>query len=256
MKLLECENLSIAYRRAPAIVEGLSLSLSAGAFVALLGPNGSGKSSLLRTLAGLQPPAEGRVILEGEPIYGMGAMTPGRRARGLAVVLTDPILPGLLTGRDIVAAGRLPHRPLFGPLDPESRQVIAESLSLVEATHLAERRVSEVSDGERQRLMLARALAQRPRVLLLDEPGAFLDPPHQAELFILLTELLASRIIEAVVLATHQLSLALDYADTLWLLSNRSVEETAPKRAKDAIDRAFAHEGVRFNPQRGTFIRD
>ncbi len=253
MSLLAAEALSIGYRFSPRILDELGIEIPSGRFVALLGPNGSGKSSLLRTLAGLQPPLSGNVSLDGRPLYGRRAVSVSLRARSIAVVLTEVVLPGLLTGADLVATGRLPYRPLFGPLDETDRRVIEESLELVEASHLASRRIGEVSDGERQRLMLARALAQRPRILLMDEPGAFLDPPHQAALFIMLRELVTTQRLEAVLVATHQLSLAIDHADPLWPLSGRGVEDGPPQEAENAINRAFALPGVRFSVERGTF---
>lgn len=252
-KLLELEEVTLSYRRNPAVVSDLSVSLERGSFVCLLGPNGAGKSSLLRCAAGLMPPAGGGVYLEGVPVYGPGALSSRKRATIAAVVLTDAIHPGLLKSSDVVLSGRLPYRSLLGGVDEESKRILRESLERVEALHLADRYLSELSDGERQRVLLARALAQQPRLLLLDEPAAFLDPPHQAELFLLLQDLVRSGTVEATLLATHQLPLALDHSDKLWLLSSKGLEEASPSEAEKAVDRAFGHRKVRFNARRRSF---
>lgn len=251
--LLRLQSVTISYPRNHEVVREVSTTVNPGCFIALLGPNGAGKSSLLRCAAGLTPPESGTVTLLGRSLYPPHALSPRERAATLAVVLTDPINPGLLRGWDLVISGRLPYRRLLSGLDEESRRIAMESLDRVEARHLAHRFLGELSDGERQRLLLARALAQEPRLLLLDEPGAFLDPPHQAELFNLIRKLLWEDVIDAAVVATHQLPLALEYTERLWLLSEGTLEEAKPEGAAAAIDRAFGHGAMRFDPQRRTF---
>ena len=222
MSALETHALTIGYappRRAPkAVARGLDLAVSRGDFVCLLGPNGAGKSTLLRTLAGLQKPLAGTVILEGRDLYGM---TSQERARNVAVVLTDRISPGLLTGWGLVALGRTPHTGFLGTLSPADERAVQEAVEAVGATALADRPVVELSDGERQKLMIARALAQETPLILLDEPTAFLDAARRVEILTLLRDL-AHDVGRAVIVSTHEVHLALELADSLWLMDGRA----------------------------------
>ncbi len=143
--------------------------------------------------------------------------------------------------------GRIPHRPLFGSAPrPEDERAVTTAMEQTGVTHLADRLVGELSDGERQRVLVARALAQEPRILLLDEPAAHVDPPHQTALFQLLKCLVEDEVVESVILATHHLHLALHLADTLVLVAQRAVAWGAPNTLVDtgALERAFlGHEG-------------
>jgi iron complex transport system ATP-binding protein len=221
MTALTTRALAIGYapaRRAPkSVASDLELSASRGQFVCLLGPNGAGKSTLLRTLAGLQKPLAGQVCLDGRDLY---SMTAQERARNVAVVLTDRINPGLLTGWGLVALGRTPHTGFMGTLSPADEQAVQEAVDAVGATALADRPVVELSDGERQKLMIARALAQETPLILLDEPTAFLDAPRRVEILTLLRDL-ARNADRAVIVSTHEVHLALELADALWLMNGR-----------------------------------
>lgn len=218
MTALTTHALTIGYasaRRAPkSVARDLELSVSRGQLVSLLGPNGAGKSTLLRTLAGLQRPLAGRIELDGRDLYGMTAQ---ERARHVAVVLTDRVNPGLLTGWGLVALGRAPHTGFMGTLSPSDERAVQEAVTAVGATALADRPVVELSDGERQKFMIARALAQDTPLILLDEPTAFLDAPRRVEILTLLRDL-AREVGRAVIVSTHEVHLALELADTLWLM--------------------------------------
>jgi iron complex transport system ATP-binding protein len=221
MTALQTHGLTIGYapvRRAPKSVSvGLELSVDRGQFVCLLGPNGAGKSTLLRTLAGLQKPLAGSVSIDGRDLFDMAAQ---ERARNVAVVLTERVNPGLLTGWGLVALGRAPHTGFMGTLSPADEQAVQEAVKAVGAVALADRPVVELSDGERQRLMIARALAQQTPLILLDEPTAFLDAPRRVEILSLLRDL-ARDVGRAVVVSTHEVHLALDLGDTLWLMDGQ-----------------------------------
>src|SRR5690606_22532470 len=173
--VLQAERLSVGYvqrkRRLP-VLEGIGLQLHAGEVACLLGPNGAGKSTLLRTLVGSQPALDGTVRLDGDDI---AAMTPKERARRLSVVLTDRIDVGFLTARALARLGRTPHVGWFAKLADNDHDIVDWALEAAGASSIADRMVHELSDGERQRVMIARALAQQPRLLVLDEPTAFLD---------------------------------------------------------------------------------
>lgn len=237
---------------------GLDLSLARGELTCLLGPNGSGKSTLLRTLAGMQAPLAGDVDLAGEPLTGLTAL---ERARRLAVVLTDRLDVGMMTGADLVALGRHPYTGWSGRLAPRDHAVVRWAMQALAATPFADRRVVELSDGERQRVVIARALAQEPTVLALDEPTAFVDVPRRVELTQTLRHL-ARECELAVLLTTHDLDLAVRVADTVWLLepgadgAPTTIHVGAPEDLvlSGAMGRAFAADEVTFDLQRGTFV--
>ncbi len=210
-------DLSVGYpsRRASRVVlRGLNLSLRAGELVCLLGPNGAGKSTLLRTLAGMQPPISGVVEIRGGDVRRMSEIDLARR---LAVVLTETPAVGALTATGVVELGRYPYAGWFGRLSARDHDVVRRVIDAAGARHLAARDYSRLSDGERQRVMIARALAQEPTVLVLDEPTAFLDVSSRCEMMRLMRRLAHDQHL-ALVLSTHDLELALRTADTVWLI--------------------------------------
>ncbi len=215
--VLRTLDLEVGYRhrrRTRVVLGHLDLEADAGQFVCVLGPNGSGKSTLLRTVSGAQSPLRGRVSLLG---HDAERMSPAERALILATVLTDRPDVGLLTVDALVALGRHPHTGWSGRLTAHDVDVVDRAVDAVGARHLRGRMFGELSDGERQRVYIARALAQEPVLLLADEPTAFLDVDGRAEIMALLAELAHDRGI-AVVTTTHELELALELADRVWLL--------------------------------------
>jgi iron complex transport system ATP-binding protein len=254
--VLETEKLAIGYparRGHPRIVaSGIDLTLGRGEMVCVLGPNGAGKSTFLRTVSGLQPPVEGRVRLEGRDIHALSAL---ERARGMSVVLTERISGGLFTSYDIVSLGRQPHTDWRGVLTRRDHEIVRRALEAVGALELAGRPVAELSDGERQRVMVGRALAQEPRVMVLDEITAFLDLPRRIEIMRLLRDL-AHRDGAAVLVSTHDLDLALRTADQLWLVAgDGQVECGGPEDLVLAgtVERTFASANVAFDLHTGAF---
>ena len=211
--LLEVEHVTFGYGGAP-VVSDASLAVSPGRFVGLLGPNGSGKSTLLRLAAGLLHPQQGSVRLEGRTLGSRGRT---EIARQVAVVPQQPLMPEAFTGWDIVVAGRTPHQGILRGTSPLDEAIVQRALALVDATHLIDRRVGEISGGERQRLLLARALAQEPAVLLLDEPTAHLDLPHQLTILDLVLRLTRESDL-AILGVFHDLNLAAAYCDELSLM--------------------------------------
>lgn len=254
---LETEDLTIGYPGArhggPSVVAAnLSLELDFGEVVCLVGPNGAGKSTLLRTISGLQPPLSGQASVAGRDVRRMGL---SERARSIAVVLTERAAVGLLTAFDLVALGRHPHIDWAGRLAARDRSVIEWALESVGAADLRDRFVQELSDGERQKVMIARALAQEPAIIILDEPTAFLDLPRRVEILGLMKELARSTK-RAVLLSTHDLDLAIRTADRLWLMgSEGAVHAGAPEDLVISGDLAcvFHAEGVAFDAAHGSF---
>lgn len=248
---LRLDALSVGYRR-HTVLTGLSAVAGRGELTILLGPNGVGKSTMIRALAGLQPPLSGGMSLDGADLTRLSTT---ERARRIAVVLTERVSPGLLTGRELVSFGRHPHTGFTGALGQRDRDVVAWALDVVDATHLADRDLSEVSDGERQRLLTARALAQEPDLLLLDEPSAFLDAPSRVALMGLLRRLATERDL-AIVVSTHEVELALRLADTAWLIDAHGTLHTGTPQqlvSEGTVSAVFDTEQLRFDPVSGTF---
>jgi iron complex transport system ATP-binding protein len=253
--LLAAQNLTIGYpaARAPKPVAGpLDFTLHPGELVALLGPNGAGKSTLLRTLAGLQAPLAGRLTLRDKDLP---ALAPPERARLLSIVLTDRVEAGGLTVLELVRLGRHPHTGWLGGLSAHDEDVVQAALAATATTAFASRRVAELSDGERQKVLLARALAQDTPVILLDEPTAHLDLPNRVALLRLLHKL-ARDTQKAILLSTHELDLALQAADRLALLTAGGVLHLGTPEdlvLDGTFAAAFAREGLAFDAATGTF---
>ena len=253
---LQASNLSIGYpqkgKDSRAVASNLNLNLNQGEFVCLLGPNGVGKSTLIRALAGMDKPLEGNIQIEGSDIRDL---TPKERARHISVVLTESLPVGMFSADAIVALGRHPHTNWTGSLSEHDRKRITEALQAVEGEALATRQVSELSDGERQKIMVARALAQEASIMLLDEPTAFLDLPRRVELMLTLRDLTRQKGL-SILLSTHDLDLALRCADKLWLFGeNNNVIEGIPESlALDgSIAAVFASESLDWDPEHGSF---
>ena len=254
--LLTAADLVVGYfaaKNKPRPVAGpLQLALGPGELVCLLGPNGAGKSTLLRTLAGLQPPLSGQLIIAGESLATLSAP---ERARQLSIVLTDRLDAGNLTVRELVRLGRHPHTGWLGGLSAHDEAQVQAALVATGTAAFAPRPVGELSDGERQKVLLARALAQDTPVVLLDEPTAHLDLPNRVALMRLLHRL-ARQTGKAILLSTHELDLALQAADRIWLLPAEGALRTGTPEdlvLSGSFAAAFVHEGLAFDAATGTF---
>lgn len=250
------ERLSIGYRLGGRGVrrvhDGLSFSLRAGELTCLLGPNGAGKSTLLKTLSGGRTLLDGELRLCGEPF---GKYSETRRSRLVGVVLTDKVYAGGLRVYQLVALGRYPYTGFFGNLGAEDRRVVDWAMEAVGVTGKAGSYVAELSDGERQKAMIAKALAQQCPVILLDEPTAFLDIISRIEVMNLLHRL-AREEHKAVLLSTHDIEQALLLADSLWLMSQQnglSCGTTEDMVLNGSLNRFFSRGDVRFDPDNGSF---
>lgn len=257
--LVEAQDLTIGYgsgkTRSAVIAANIDVELKAGEFVCLLGPNGAGKSTLIRTFAGLQKPLSGKVILNGKPI---GSYASREIARHLSVVLTERPAIGLMPVFSVVALGRYPYTNWAGRLSEKDEKMVWKAIKAVGIENLAHRLINELSDGERQKVMIARALAQEPRVMILDEATAFLDLPRRVELMLLLRRL-ASESSIAVLLSTHDLDLALRSADRLWILPRGGPLVTGIPEdlvLSGAFSSAFDGSDVVFDKHLGTFVFD
>ena len=255
MSILTTDQLAIGYfkKGKPQIIQSsLELQLRSGELVCLIGPNGTGKSTLLRTLAGLQKSVHGSIQIDGNPLHHISEQ---QKALLIALVLTDRVEVENATVRDIVALGRHPYSAWWGRLNEEDEQVIIRVLAMVHLEHKADCLLTELSDGERQRAMIAKAFAQDTPIVLLDEPTAHLDLPNRVEIMLLLHRL-AHTTNKAILMSTHELDLALQAADKIWLISeDKGVECGVPEDLvfNGSFNRVFESNAFYFNASNGNF---
>ena len=218
-ELLYTDKLSVGYGDR-TVVSDITLSAEPGQILCLIGPNGAGKSTLLKTLLRLLPPAAGAVYLEGKELRTYSERELARRS---AAMLTGRPEPELMKSAEVVAAGRYPYTGRLGILSEEDRRVVRESMEKVGVSELADTDFTHLSDGQRQRVLLARALCQEPHLLILDEPTSFLDIRHKLDFLQLLRELVRERQL-AVVMSMHELELAQRFADRLLCIRDGRVD--------------------------------
>ena len=210
---LEIQNLFASYDGRTAL-KNVSLSAADGEILGLVGPNGAGKSSLLRVISGTLAPTRGRILLDETDLLALDATA---RAKKIAVVPQGARMPEAFSAGEVVLMGRTPHLPLFGAERASDFEIAQAAMIRTDADWYAERLMGELSGGEQQRVVIARALAQEPRLLLLDEATAHLDLKHQTALWNLVRDLARSGLI--VIAALHDLNLAAQYADRLALMN-------------------------------------
>jgi iron complex transport system ATP-binding protein len=250
--MLRIEGLSVGYGRSRPVLAGIDAEVTAGAFVCILGRNGAGKSTLMRTIAGLQPALSGCARLETQDVARMRA---DERARRIAVVLTERPASAGLTVEDVVSLGRQPFTDWRGALSQEDRRVISGAFMASGAKPLARRDFNDLSDGERQRVMIAREIAQTPKLMVLDEITAFLDLPGRVQVMSLLRRH-ARQSGTIVLLSSHDLDLSLQLADSIWLLDGAGsllIGNAQQLIASGAVGRAFDTDEVTFSPALGRF---
>lgn len=253
-KAIETKKLCIGYllkgseRR--VVHESLDLCLKSGEVTCLLGLNGAGKSTLLRTLCGFQPSLGGEILFMGKPL---SSFSQAQFSLMVGVVLTEKTNAGGITVYELVSLGRHPYTGFFGRLKKEDHQIIEQSLESVGIAHKANHYVAELSDGERQKVMIAKALAQQCPIILLDEPTAFLDVTSRIETMVLLHKLAVEQD-KAILLSTHDLELAIQLADCLWLQEKgRPMMCGTPEDLimGNAFSAFFRKEGIVFDVNTG-----
>lgn len=245
---LTTHNLTTGYGH-HAVMRDLNLALPEKSLTVLIGANGSGKSTLLRTISRQQPALKGDVILDGRPIT---EYTPAALARRLALVLTERNGGGGLRVDELVAIGRNPYSGFFGRLSPDDRMAVKSALEAVGMSHKARTLSSSLSDGERQKVMIARAIAQAAPLIILDEPTAFLDVASRFEIMGLLGRLAHGQG-RTILLSTHDIAPALGAADHVWAVADGTVRagSVTELAQRGVLDRVF--DAVRFNPCRGDY---
>lgn len=251
--VLTAEALELGYRKGKtsiSLVKDISLSLEKGKLTCLLGPNGVGKSTLIKTLMGQLRPLSGKVFLQGK---GLEKFSSQELAKHIAVVLTDKISTGNLTVSQLVALGRIPHTGWWGNLAGEDREKVEAAIHATHIAYLAQSSLSELSDGQLQKVMMARALAQDGEVLILDEPTAHLDLVNRYEIMHLLKELAHSQQ-KAILVVTHDLEIALETADEFWLMQcGQPLVTGTPEDLviQGALDLLLPSDKLRFDGESG-----
>ena len=248
-------DLRIGYRlrsEEHTVAQHLTAEIAAGELTCLLGRNGAGKSTLLRTLSAFQPPLGGSIRFFGKELT---AYSDRELSHLLGVVLTDKCDLTNMTVADLVGMGRAPYTGFWGRLAAEDRQAVEEAIAAVGIESLAGRKIQTLSDGERQKCMIAKALAQQTPVILLDEPTAFLDYPSKVEIMQLLHRL-TRETGKTIFLSTHDLELALQIADRLWLMKRGEALVTGTPEdlsIEGELNRFFPQQGIAFDPETGLF---
>ena len=244
------KNLSIGYRSKNGIrkvAEGINAAIRSGELTCLLGANGVGKSTLLRTLSAFQPALSGEVFICGNELT---SYSDKELSRLIGVVLTEKPDIRNMTVRELVALGRSPYTGFWGTLHDTDWQVVDEAIDAVRIESLRERMVHTLSDGERQKVMIAKALAQQTPVIFLDEPTAFLDFPSKVEMMQLLRRL-ATEEQKTIFLSTHDVELALQLTDRIWLMEPDALYVGTPRElaTEGVLGQFIEHAGIRFDKE-------
>ena len=248
---IELRNLAIGYRskgNEKTVATSITATVNGGELTCLLGQNGIGKSTLLRTLSAFQPALGGEIFINGTAL---SSFTDKELSRHLGVVLTEKPDLRNMTARELVELGRSPYTGFWGGLTADDEQVVDDALQLVGIGTLAQRLVHTLSDGERQKVMIAKALAQQTPIIYLDEPTAFLDFPSKVEVLLLLRRICRQQQ-KTIFLSTHDLELALQVADRIWLMDREKglcIGTPAELAADGALSHFVEREDIAFDRQ-------
>ncbi len=212
---LQAENLSIGYEKSKIVFPNISFAVSEGEFIALLGVNGIGKSTLLRTISGLQKSVSGIISIEGKQFE---SVTVQERAKLISIVLTEKIFVDNISVREFISLGRMPYTGWFGNLAEEDVQEVEKVISVMKMEKLQDKLFNQISDGEKQKVLIARALCQQTPVIILDEPTAFLDFRNKKEILDLLSSISRS-MKKIIILSTHDIEASLAHCSKCWLMT-------------------------------------
>ena len=222
------------------VVENISFEVNSGEILALIGPNGGGKSTIIKALTGFLPRSRGEVLFFGE---NADKISRAELAKILSVMLTERVKPDLMTCRDVVSAGRYPYTGMFGALSAEDNAEVDNALKTVEAEELSDMDFNSISDGQRQRILLARAICQQPKILVLDEPASYLDIRHKIAFFDILKKLVREQGI-AVILSLHELDFAQKISDKIICVNGGRITLSGSPREVFAGDNIRALYGI------------
>jgi iron complex transport system ATP-binding protein len=253
--ILSTSNLSIGYKtKSSTIIIGknLNVNLREGKLIALIGANGIGKSTLLRTITGIQKPISGTVLLNEKNIHELNSLT---LAQNLSVVLTEKLPPSNLTVWELIALGRQPYTNWIGKLTPKDISKVNEAIELTQIGHLKSKMHYEISDGQLQIVLIARALAQDTPLIILDEPTTHLDLLHKVLLFKLLKKL-TQETGKCILFSTHDIDLAIQLSDEMIIMTPETVVQDQPCNLilKGSFNSLFQDEHIVFDSKKGKFV--
>jgi iron complex transport system ATP-binding protein len=254
-KAIEIQDLAIGYktkRQVKLVAERLHSTIYSGELTCILGANGIGKSTLLKTLAGFQPKLSGNIFIRGKEI---GTYSNQELSKIIGVVLTEKVDIRDMSVTELISLGRSPYTGFWGKLNKADKAIVKEAIASIKIGDLADRPVQTLSDGERQKVMIAKVLAQETPIIYLDEPTAFLDFPSKVELMRLLHRL-TRQTNKTIFLSTHDLELALQIADKLWLMGKKNeITIGSPRELalNGQLERFFRCDGVVFDRETGLF---
>lgn len=240
----QTEGLSVGYHN-KTLIRDISFGIKKGEILTLIGPNGSGKSTILKSITKQLSAIKGVVYLDKKNLYQLSSR---ETAKKLSVVLTDRIRPEMMTCKEVVASGRYPYTNQFGTLTKRDHEVVVESLKKVHALDLKDKEFTDISDGQKQRILLARAIAQEPEVIVLDEPTSFLDIKHKIELLSILSEMAKEKQI-TVIMSLHEIDLAPKISDRIMCVNGEVIERFGTP------EEIFTEEIIRtlYNMQEGSY---
>jgi iron complex transport system ATP-binding protein len=254
--LLQTEKLEVGYNNSGhtiiSLLKNLSLHVNSGELITLIGPNGCGKSTLIKTLVGLIPELSGQIKIAGKTEKQLGS---AEKSQLLGVVLTEPVYEKNMTAYDIVSLGRYQYTNWFGRLEEYDKNKVNKALAQVGLEHKKYSRLNELSDGERQRAMIAKVLAQDVDLIILDEPTAHLDLPNRMEMLLLLRQI-SHESGKGILLSTHELGLALQVSDIVWLIErNQELCQSLPEDLilSGKLDKTFGNNHIGFQPFSASF---
>ncbi|NNT71792.1 ABC transporter ATP-binding protein [Flavobacterium sp. IMCC34852] len=253
--ILSSQNLSIGYQSKKGqnvIAENLNLNLATGQLIALVGANGVGKSTLLRTLTGIQKPLKGKVLLNEKNIREYQAL---ELAQHLSLVLTEKLPPSNLTVFELIALGRQPYTNWLGKLSGEDYEKINQAIKLTHIEHLATEKHQEISDGQLQIVLIARALAQDTPLIILDEPTTHLDLLHKVSVFKLLKKL-SQETNKCILFSTHDIDLAIQLSDEMIVMTEENVVQDQPCNliTQGVFSNLFKDDSITFDGEKGKFV--
>ena len=247
---IEIKHLSIGYEK-KTIISNINLTAKKGELIALIGTNGTGKSTLLRTISGLQRKKDGEINVLNNNINNY---TQKELAKIISFVSTKSVSISNLSVYDLISFGRTPYTNWFGTVTNEDKSIIESAIKMVGMQNFLNKNIDEISDGEKQRVMIARTLAQNTPIILLDEPTAFLDLPNRFQTINLLNKLSKEQN-KTIIFSTHDLNIAIQEADKIWIVSNDNILEGAPEDLilSGDFDKTFLNNKIAFNNENGNF---
>lgn len=253
--IISTHDLSIGYKTKKetiVIAENLNLELTSGKLITLVGANGIGKSTLLRTLTGIQKPIEGEVLLHDKNLKSYETL---ELAQNLSLVLTEKLPPSNLTVFELIALGRQPYTNWLGKLSDEDISTVKLVMKLTQIEHLAEKKHFEISDGQLQKVMIARALAQETSIIILDEPTTHLDLFHKVSVFKLLKKL-SQETNKCILFSTHDIDLAIQLSDEMIVMTEENIVQDQPCNliSKGIFNSLFKDQTITFDSEKGKFI--